>query len=366
MAASNRSTSRSATGTVRSFRAGTRSYVASEHGAERRKRWSAWATRSRAKNTHRPPWWTTRSWLNVRVLVRIDLGHFHPWIDRQGQSPFVWSVLGAIAQATERLQVGTGVTCPLIRTHPAIIAQAAATMSLLMPGRFFLGVGSGENLNEHILGDQWPPAPMRQEMLTEAVDLMRELWQGKLTTRYGLHYKVEQARLYGLPPVPPPVFIAAGGEGGAEMAGAQGDGLISTSPDSELLQAFDRGGGTGKPRIAMLHVCWAETETEALHTAREIWPNSALPGNLARELRLPADFEAASELVRPEDISRGIPCGPDPERHVVLVQKFIDAGYDHIYIHQIGPDQPGFIDFCRREVFPRFDMAPAQLVASAS
>lgn len=232
----------------------------------------------------------------MRVLVRIDLGHFHPWIDRQGQSPFVWSVLGAIAQATERLQVGTGVTCPLIRTHPAIIAQAAATMSLLMPGRFFLGVGSGENLNEHILGDQWPPAPVRQEMLTEAVDLMRELWQGKLTTRYGLHYKVEQARLYGLPPVPPPVFIAAGGEGGAEMAGAQGDGLISTSPDSELLQAFDRGGGTGKPRIAMLHVCWAETETEALHTAREIWPNSALPGNLARELRLPADLRRQANL----------------------------------------------------------------------
>jgi G6PDH family F420-dependent oxidoreductase len=289
--------------------------------------------------------------------------HYHPWIDQQGQSPFVWTVLGATAQATERLQLGTGVTCPLIRTHPAIIAQAAATTATMMPGRFFLGVGTGENLNEHILGDSWPSTPMRHEMLTEAVELIRELWGGDLVNHYGEHYVAEQARIYTLPDAPPPIFVAASASGSAKLAGEIGEGLISTAPAPEVVQAFEDAGGDGKPRIGMVHVCWAETEEEGLQTAHKWWPNSALKGNLGQELRLPADFEAAAALVRPEDVAKIVPSGPDVERHLAEVRKFIDAGYDHVYVHQVGPDQDGFIDFCQRELLPRLELEPARLGA---
>jgi len=169
--------------------------------------------------------------------------HFHPWIERQGQSPFVWSVLGAIATATERLQVGTGVTCPTIRMHPAIVAQAAAMVATMMPGRFFLGVGTGENLNEHVHGDRWPAKPVRREILREAVDVIRELWQGSLTSRYGKFYTVEQAKLYSVPEAPPPVHVAASGPGSGTLAGEIGDGLCSTAPDREVVAAFEEAGG---------------------------------------------------------------------------------------------------------------------------
>lgn len=290
--------------------------------------------------------------------------HFHPWIDQQGQGPFVWSVLGALAQATERMQFGTGVTCPLIRTHPAIIAQAAATTAALMPGRFFLGVGTGENLNEHVLGDHWPPAATRREMLVEAIDVIRALWGGALTNHSGEYYVVEQARLYTVPEAPPPIFIAASGERSAGLAGEHGDGLISTAPDTAIVEQFQGAGGAGKPRVAMLHVCWAETEAEGLETALRWWPNSALKGSLGQELRLPADFEAACALVRPEDVAALTACGPDPERHAAEVRKFIEAGFDHVYIHQIGPQQQGFIDFCERELLPQFDVTAPRLASA--
>jgi G6PDH family F420-dependent oxidoreductase len=289
--------------------------------------------------------------------------HFHPWIDQQGQSPFVWSVLGAIAQATERLQLGTGVTCPLIRVHPAIVAQAAATTAALMPGRFFFGAGTGENLNEHIFGDSWPSTMIRQEMLVEAVEVIRELWGGDLVNYYGEHYVVEQARIYTLPDAPPPILVAASAPKSAQLAGEIGDGLISTAPAGEILEAFEGSGGSGKPRIGMMHVSWAATEEEGLRTAHKWWPNSALKGNLGQELRVPADFEAAAELVRPEDVAKLTPCGPDPERHLAEVRKFIDVGYDHVYIHQVGPDQDGFIDFCQRELLPRLELKSARLAA---
>jgi len=288
--------------------------------------------------------------------------HYHPWIDQQGQSPFVWSVLGALAQATERLQVGTGVTCPLMRMHPAIAAQAAATVASMMPGRFFFGVGTGENLNEHIFGDSWPSTTMRQEMLAEAIEVIRALWEGSLVNHYGEHYVVEQARIYTLPPNPPPVFIAASASGSAGLAGELGDGLISTVPSQEIVEAFEAGGGARKARVGMLHVCWAETEAQGLETAHRWWPNSALKGNLGQELRLPADFEAASALVRPEDVAELTACGPDPERHLAEVRKFVEAGFDHVYIHQVGPEQEGFIDFCERELLPRLELEPARLV----
>jgi G6PDH family F420-dependent oxidoreductase len=280
--------------------------------------------------------------------------HFHPWIDRQGSSPFVWSVLGGIAARTERLRVGTGVTCPTIRIHPAIVAQAAATAAAMLPGRFFLGVGTGENLNEHVLGDRWPPSSLRREMLEEAVAVMRELWRGELTTHRGRHYTVENARLYTLPDEPIEVMVAAGGPMSAELAGRIGDGFVGTTPETELLEAFEEAGGSGKPRFGQLTVCWAESEKEAKRAAYEVWPNAALRGTLAQELPLPSHFEAAAEMVSEEDVAATVVCGPDAERFVEAIDSFVEAGYDHVYVHQVGPDQHGFIRFAERELLPRY------------
>jgi G6PDH family F420-dependent oxidoreductase len=278
--------------------------------------------------------------------------HFHPWIDRQGQSPFVWSVIGGIAATTE-LRVGTAVTCPLIRTHPAIVAHAAATSAAMMPGRFFLGVGSGEALNEHILGDRWPPADVRLEMLEEAVAVMRKLWEGGLQSHEGKHYRLENARLYTLPDKPVPVMMSGFGAKSAQLAGRMGDGYIGTSPDTDLLAKFDEAGGAGKPKWAGVKVCWAEDEGAARRTAYERWPNLGLPGQISQELPLPSHFEQACELVEEEHVTSMVPCGPDRERHLDLIRKYADAGYDAVFIHQIGPDQSGFLRFYAEEVLPK-------------
>jgi coenzyme F420-dependent glucose-6-phosphate dehydrogenase len=279
--------------------------------------------------------------------------HYHPWIDRQGQSPFVWSVIGAVAQATERIRLGTGVTCPTIRIHPAVIAQAAATSAAMMPGRFFLGVGTGENLNEHVLGDRWPSVDERQELLEEAVSLMRELWDGGLVSHDGPAYTVDRARIYTLPDEPPPVYVAAAGPESAELAGRIGDGLISVAPDDEVVSAFARAGGDGKPRYGQLHVCWGEDEADARRLAHELWPNSALKGTLGQELPAPSHFEQAAEMVTEDDVAELVPCGPDPDRILEAIREYEQAGFDHVYLHQIGPDQDGFIGFCRDELLPR-------------
>jgi G6PDH family F420-dependent oxidoreductase len=283
--------------------------------------------------------------------------HYHPWIDRQGQSPFVWGVIGGIAQATERLRLGTGVTCPTIRLHPAIVAQAAATAASMMPGRFFLGVGTGENLNEHILGDRWPAHDLRLAMLEEALAVIRQLWQGGTQTFRGRFYTVENARVYTLPEEPTPIMVAASGPKAAEAAGRLGDGLIGTSPQAELLQTFDGAGGAGKPRYGQLTVCWAPDEATARRTAHEWWPNAGLQGELSQDLPTPAHFQQASQLVTEDAIAQSIVCGPDPQKHVEQIQQYFDAGYDHVYVHQVGPDQEGFFDFYRREVMPRLQIA---------
>ena len=278
--------------------------------------------------------------------------HFHPWSDAQGQSPFVWATLGGIAGATEHLRVGTGVTCPTARIHPAIVAHAAATVADMMPGRFFLGVGSGENLNEHILGDPWPPVGIRLRMMEEAVALMRELFTGELVTHDGEFYTVHTARLYTLPEQPPPIIVAASGPMAAEVAGRIGDGLISTAPDSEVVEVYERAGGGG-PRYGQIHVCWGPDEAEAVKTAHRIWINGAISGELGQELPLPAHFEQAGKTVRPEDVADVVVCGPDPERHRAEIRKYAEAGFDHIYIHQVGPDQEGFFRFYADEVLPK-------------
>ena len=278
--------------------------------------------------------------------------HFHPWIDKQGESPFVWGVLGAIAEATDHLVVGTGVTCPTIRIHPAIIAQAAATATQLMPGRFIFGVGSGEHLNEHVLGDKWPEASVRLEMLEEAIEVIRLLWEGGLKSHRGKHYTVENARIYSLPDEPPPIYVAAGGEKAAQIAGRLGDGLIGTSPDEDVIDAFEKAGGKG-PKYAEVQACWAEDEETAKKIAHEWWPNTAMGGQLGQELALPSLYEAVAENIRPEDLADSVSLGPDPEVHLEAIRKYADAGYDHLYIHQIGPHQEGFFEFYKEQVLPK-------------
>src|SRR5918994_6260046 len=239
--------------------------------------------------------------------------HFHPWTDGQGNSPFVWGVIGAIAQATERIRIGTGVTCPTIRIHAAIVAHAAATRAVLMDGRFFLGVGSGENLNEHILGDHWPAPDERLEMLEEAIAVMRQLWQGGYQTHRGKHYTVENARLYTLPDEPVQIAVAAAKQHAAELAGRVGDAFVNTSPDPEPIERFERSGGQGKPKYGQITVCWAKDEDEAAQTVYEIWPNAALGGDLTYELPLPRHFEQATEKVTREQLKQELTVGPDPE-----------------------------------------------------
>jgi G6PDH family F420-dependent oxidoreductase len=278
--------------------------------------------------------------------------HYHPWTNRQGQSPFVWSVLGAIAHATQRLTVGTAVTCPTMRIHPAIVAQAAATTATLMPGRFFLGVGTGENLNEHVVGQGWPETEVRQARLEEAVEVIRLLWKGGNQSHHGRYFTVENARLYSLPDSPPPLYMAVGGPRTADLAGRVADGMIGTGPEPPLLAAFDRAGGAGKPRYGELTVCWAKDEATAKRIAREQWPTAAMESNLSWELSLPEHFESVAELVTEDHVAESIVCGPDPERHLAAIRKYADAGYDHVCIHQVGRDQKGFFEFYAEEILP--------------
>ncbi len=232
------------------------------------------------------------------------------------------------------------------------MAHAAATVADMMPGRFFLGVGSGENLNEHILGDAWPPVGVRLQMLEEAVALIRELFTGSLVTHDGDYYTLHTARLYTLPDQPPPIMVAASGPKAGELAGRIGDGLISVAPDRELVEVYRRNGGRG-PRYAQMHVCWGPAEAEAVKTAHRQWVNAAIPGELGQELPLPAHFEQAGKNVRPEDVAELVVCGPDPERHRAKIAEYADAGFDHICIHQIGPDQDGFLKFYADEILPK-------------
>ena len=278
--------------------------------------------------------------------------HFHPWLDEQGESPFVWSVLGAIAEATDRIPLGTGVTCPTMRLHPAIVAQAAATMATLMPGRFFLGVGTGENLNEHILGDRWPSADERLEMLEEAIEVIRELWEGGLVEHHGKHYTVDRARLYSVPDDPPPIAIAAGAEGAAELAGRLGDALVSTAPDAELVKTFERAGGKGKPKYGQLTVCVDDSRERAIETAFRCWRNAGLEGELAQELPLPRYFGQATAALTREDVADAVICGNNPGEHRKKLEEFEDAGFTHVYVHQVGSDQEGMLRFYEEAILP--------------
>jgi len=284
--------------------------------------------------------------------------HFHPWVPEQGQSPFVWSVLGAIAHATEQLRIGTGVTAPLIRMHPVIVAHAAATVAVLCDGRFFLGVGTGERLNEHVTGARWPRPDERREMLEEAIGIIRRLWDGGSVDHRGAHYTVEQAQLFTLPDAPPPIVVAGSSKKSAELAGRIGDGFFGVIPSNRHVEAFEGAGGAGKPRIAQIHVCWAATEDEARQTAVRWWPNGALQGAALTELAHPKDFAQVLALARPDDMLEAVAVGPDPARHLDLIASFAKAGYNQVLIHQIGPDQEGFLRFYDKEVLPELASSP--------
>jgi G6PDH family F420-dependent oxidoreductase len=277
--------------------------------------------------------------------------HYHPWVDAQGQSPFVWSVLGGIAQATQRLRLGTGVTCPIMRIHPAVIAQAAATTQVMTNGRFRLGVGTGEALNEHIVGQKWPEIDVRLEMLEEAVEIMRALWRGEQTSHYGTYFTVENARIYTLPEVPPPVYVSAFGKKSIGVAARIGDGLVGTSPEETLLKEYDARGGTG-PKFGQLKIAWAPSEQAGADLVYEKWPTSGLHGELSQELPTPAHFEQAVATVRKEDAVNSTPCGPDADAHIAAIREYERAGYDEVYVTQVGPRQHEFLDFYAEKVLP--------------
>jgi coenzyme F420-dependent glucose-6-phosphate dehydrogenase len=219
----------------------------------------------------------------------------------------------------------------------------------MMPGRFFLGVGTGENLNEHVLGDHWPAPDERLEMLEEAIEVIRLLWQGGYQTHRGTHYTVENARLYTLPEELPPIAVAASKPHAAELAGRAGDALVSVAPEAEIVEAYEGAGGGG-PRYGQITVCWAESEEKAKETAHRVWPNAGIQGDLSQELALPMHFEQAAQMVAPDDVAEKVVCGPDPEPYAEQVQSFTEAGFDHIYFHQVGRDQEGFFRFWEREL----------------
>ena len=278
--------------------------------------------------------------------------HFHPWNDEQGHSPFVWGVIGALSQVTS-LPVSTAVTCPTIRIHPAIIAQAAATAAVQLGGRFVLGVGSGEALNEHVLGDPWPSVGVRLEMLEEAIDVIRELHRGQEISHHGKHYEVQEARIYTCPEQPVPIYVSGFGPQAAQFAGRIGDGFCTTMPDEELVKAFRENGGGDKPVQAGTKVSWDRDADRGLKEAHRLWANESLPGQLAQILPRPKDFESASTLVPPDKVAESVACGPDSDKHAAQLRQYFEAGIDEVYVQQIGPDMDGFFAAYEKEVLPQ-------------
>ena len=282
--------------------------------------------------------------------------HYHPWNRIEGQSPFAWTVLGGIAAVTDRVKVSTGVTCPTVRYHPAIVAQMAATAATLMEGRFELGIGSGENLNEHILGDRWPPATVRIEMMKEAIDVIRTLWQGEVTDYCGTYYIVEKAKLFSLPETLPPIIVSGMGPISAKVAAESGDQLIHvvTEPQQAMaaMAAFKAAGGMGKPCMAEISFCYHEDEATAKEIAYKWWPIVAFKGELNWLLPSWSHYEQLQQMVTPDKVAEIITCGPSLERFVAKVKEVQGLGFDRIVIHQAGPEQEKFFRFAKDELLP--------------
>lgn len=278
--------------------------------------------------------------------------HFHPWNDNQGQSPLVWSVIGALSQVT-RLPVTTAVTCPTVRQHPALVAQAAATAAVMLPGGFTLGVGTGEALNEHVTGARWPTEDVRLEMLEEAVEVMRALWSGDYVYHHGRHYTVEDAKLYTRPETPPKVYVSAFGPRSFDVALRLGDGFMTTMPVQDLVERWRSLSRSKGPTQGGYKVCWAGSEDEGVKIAHSLWANSGLPGELSQVLYSPKHFEQASSLVT-EDMTRASTvCGPDVDRHVQQFRSFASAGFDEVYVANMGPNYAEMIQAYGTEVLPQ-------------
>ncbi|MFF0558113.1 LLM class F420-dependent oxidoreductase [Streptomyces sp. NPDC004266] len=279
--------------------------------------------------------------------------HSFPWLPAQGHAPYAWSVLGAAAQATSEIPLMTLVTCPTFRYHPAVIAQKAATLQLLSEGRFRLGLGSGENLNEHIVGRGWPSARVRLEMLDEAAEIIRALFTGEYVTRHGRHFQVDDAKLWDVPPTPPPVGIAVSGPRSCELAGRHADLLVATEPKRELLDAFDAQGGAGKPRLGQLPVSYDPDRDAAIARAHEQFRWMLGGWRLNAELPLPAGFAQASQHTRPEDVAKSIPCGDDVDAVVEAARAYADAGFTELALVQIGGDrQLPFLRWAESKLLP--------------
>jgi G6PDH family F420-dependent oxidoreductase len=282
--------------------------------------------------------------------------HYHPWNDQQGQSPFVWGVIGALSQACS-LPVTTAVTAPTVRMHPAVVAQAAATAAVQLDGRFTLGVGTGEALNEHVLGDRWPTEDVRLDMLEEAVAVMRDLWDGGFVYHHGRHYTVENAQVYTRPERPPRVFVSALGEKSFDLALRIGDGFITTQPDAEHVREWKAKAGPDKPAQAGYKVCVAETEDQGVAIAHRLWANAGLPGELSQVLPSPKHFEQASELVTEDMTRESTVCGKDVDAHVAAFEPFADAGFDEVYISNMGPHYREFFTLYGEDVLLRLRQA---------
>jgi coenzyme F420-dependent glucose-6-phosphate dehydrogenase len=291
--------------------------------------------------------------------------HFHPWLESEGESPFAWSVLGAVAGSTSSITAGTAVTCPFIRMHPAIVAQAAATTATLLPGRFFLGLGTGERLNEHVTGEEWPDPTERRERLAASIEVIRRFWSGEEVSYRVGGIVVDRAKLYSLPTELPPIYVAAAGERSAVLAGEMGDGLISTAPNGDIVRAYRRAGGEG-PVIGEVTICWAKSEDEAMRIVRERWPIPALEGDESQELATPAEFARVTADVSEQALRETIAMGPDPETIVAAVAKYRDAGFSHMVLHQVGDEPAPFLRMCEEELLPRLRRAFSEADASAA
>jgi len=279
--------------------------------------------------------------------------HYHPWVDAQGQSAFVWSTIGALSQACS-LPITTAVTCPTVRIHPAVIAQAAATSAVLTGGRFRLGVGTGEALNEHIFGDAWPEADVRLEMLSEAVEIMRELWKGGTVSHRGKYYTVENARIYTLPEKPVEILMSGFGPKATNVAARIAEGYISTMPDAEMVEQFRREGGGKRTCQAGFKAAFAPDEEQGARIAYEKWPNAGVPGELSQVLPTPKHFEQASQLVTQDMVKEAFVCGNDPSAHLEMIDKYARAGFDEVYVANTGPHWQGLFDLYAEHVLPKF------------
>lgn len=280
--------------------------------------------------------------------------HYFPWLEEMGHSPYAWSVLGAAAQATERLPLMTYVTCPIMRYHPAVVAQKAATMAALSGGRFTLGLGAGENLNEHVIGHGWPSADTRHRMLREAVQIIRELFGGGYVTFQGEFFDVDSAKLYDLPEQPVPIGIAASGGSSARLAAEHGDILVVNEPMPQVVRQFQDAGGTGKPVYGQLALSYDTDAEAARERAHRLWRWSAVGGwKVMAELPGPVNFAAASSVVRPEDVAGSVPCGDDVDAVVAAARAYVEAGHTHLALVQIGADQQEpFFAWAEKELLP--------------